>query len=463
MLYLLVMRHWPLFVLGLVIAVGVFFRVAPLNDRDYWYDEAFTGITVRQPLPEMMDIIAGDVHPPMYYLLLRGWTTIFGDGPLDIRAFSVTLGVATITLAYMVMRKWEPRSYLPALAGALIVAINPFLVNYSQEARMYSLVTFLVLLAVYFLTTQRRVAYAAVIALLFLTHYLGSLLILCLFLWDAARHRWTLSWLVRGYLLPVIAGALWLPTLFAQFLSSTGGLGWIPAFSLTRLPTTIATFLFGAPVGVAGIPPMLGFTLHWLTNDIVIAVSFSITLAILLGVTLKKQWDAPLALTALLAFMPPLLTLALQQIGMHLYVERYLIGSSIFLILFVTLALSRLGQGWLFMGVMSYSLLVAFVQPWPHTADLQRLDTSNLPQTVIFTTSFDFTSGRYYVGEATDAKLYNITNPHENFGAWRLIAGRTITELPTDDHVIITTTPEAFTDTYREIDRSGKFVVLQPK
>jgi hypothetical protein len=299
------------------------------------------------------------------------------------------------------------------------------------------------------------------IAVVLLTHYLGALLVLCLWIWDLARHRWNAKWLLSGYLIPLIGGLIWLPSFLVQF-ARTSGLGWIPKFTVARIPTTIATFLFGAPVGVSGVPPMLGFTPNWLSNELVIAFSFAVVVTIAIAITLKKRWDANLALAALLAFAPPLLTLALQLKDLQLYVERYLIGSGLFLILFCVMALYRLGAKWLLGVVAMYAILVAFVQPWPHTADFQHLNLENLPQTVVFTTSFDFTVGRYYVGEDVNAQFYNVSNVTENFDGWRLLRGYQVHDLPTDDHVVITTTPDALGSDYQIIDQSGQLFVLKP-
>ncbi len=137
-------RLWPILALAAILALGAYLRISILQERDFWFDEAFTAAAVQQSWPAMMRTIINDVHPPLYYWLLKLWTYAAGDSPTAIRTFSTFFGIATIALAFFALRLWQARQLWPALAAALVVAINPFLINYSQEARMYSLLAFLI-------------------------------------------------------------------------------------------------------------------------------------------------------------------------------------------------------------------------------------------------------------------------------------------------------------------------------
>ncbi len=456
-----VMRHWPFFTLLLALALGAVLRIAPLNDRDYWYDEAFSGITIRQPWSEMMYIIAHDVHPPLYYWLLRSWAFVVGDGPDELRAFSVAFGLATIVLAYAALRKWESKSAIPAVVGAFVVAINPFLVNYSQEARMYSLLAFLILLAAYLLTQNRRWIYSLALLAILLTHHLGALCVLCLAVWDIFRHKFNRRWLVSGYFIPIIGFASWLPSILAQRLL-TDELSWVPEVSIARIPTTLAIFLFGSPIGIAGIPPALGFRFDWLRIEDLSFLSLVIIELVVVFVVIKKRWTSHLTLTGLLAFVPALLVLILQLFDERFYVERYFIGSGLFLLLFLALALHRIHSRALVGAFAVYVLLVTLVKPWNHPTAFQNLQKFDLPDTVVFTSASDFTVGRYYLGEDVDTQLFNLPNVHESFDSWTMIRGHQVFDLPTSDHVIVTSTPEVFAGLYQEIYFVDGLSVLEP-
>lgn len=56
--------------------------------RSVWFDEGYSIIVLDQPFDRIMALLKVDVHPPLYYLLLRGWTGIFGPSATAMRAMS---------------------------------------------------------------------------------------------------------------------------------------------------------------------------------------------------------------------------------------------------------------------------------------------------------------------------------------------------------------------------------------
>ena len=63
-------KYYVLIIFLLIFIAGIYLRVTPaLSERDYWYDEAFTGILLQQSWGEMNQMIFDDVHPPLYYWL----------------------------------------------------------------------------------------------------------------------------------------------------------------------------------------------------------------------------------------------------------------------------------------------------------------------------------------------------------------------------------------------------------
>lgn len=95
---------------------------------------------------EMLRITALDVHPPLYYLLLKAWL-IIGKSEYILRFLSVLSGILSIPLAYVVGKVW--RGQQVGLIAALLSTFAPSLVYYSQVARMFGLSATLVLLATY--------------------------------------------------------------------------------------------------------------------------------------------------------------------------------------------------------------------------------------------------------------------------------------------------------------------------
>ena len=81
----------------------------------------------RFPLAELLERTAADVHPPLYYLLLKAWTAAFGDSPLAMRSMRALFGVLTILAAYDLVRQARMPSQgqvSPLLGAAGLQASN---------------------------------------------------------------------------------------------------------------------------------------------------------------------------------------------------------------------------------------------------------------------------------------------------------------------------------------------------
>src|SRR5579862_1201882 len=87
--------------LAVIIAVGLGLRTFNLSDRSFWFDEAFSWRLIQYPLFEMLERTAQDNHPPLYFVVLKVWATIFGTSPLALRLPSALLGSLTILGMYL--------------------------------------------------------------------------------------------------------------------------------------------------------------------------------------------------------------------------------------------------------------------------------------------------------------------------------------------------------------------------
>jgi uncharacterized membrane protein len=127
----------------IVLAIAALARIWTLGDRNVWLDEAASWQTASHPVPGVIASAATDVHPPLYYLLLKGWMAVAGDSPTGMRSLSVLFGLIAVVLAFRLAAGWLPRPV--ALAALGWIAVSPLQVFFSQEARMYAPATALVL------------------------------------------------------------------------------------------------------------------------------------------------------------------------------------------------------------------------------------------------------------------------------------------------------------------------------
>ena len=112
-----------------------------ISKASIWFDEAFSAYIIRFNFAEIWHYTSVDVHPPLYYFLLKIWSVFFGSSDFALRSLSVFFGFLTIILAYFLVKRLYNKKI--ALLAISFLAISPMLIRYSQEARMYTMVAFL--------------------------------------------------------------------------------------------------------------------------------------------------------------------------------------------------------------------------------------------------------------------------------------------------------------------------------
>ncbi|HYJ47545.1 MAG TPA: glycosyltransferase family 39 protein [Pyrinomonadaceae bacterium] len=215
-------------------------RVYRLGAESIWLDEAFSIQFAHGSPSEIIEETAKDVHPPLYYFALHYWIELFGDTEFSSRLLSALFGVLAIPAIYKLAASIYDRS--TGLLAATLLALSHFHIEFSQEARMYTLLTLLTLLSMHFflkLLAGRRGALAFALyitssALMLYTH-VYSLFVLAaqnlffLSLPFAAKNVFGRVW--KRWL--VAQGALfvlflpWLSVLVQQFSRVQRGF-WIP-------------------------------------------------------------------------------------------------------------------------------------------------------------------------------------------------------------------------------------------
>jgi mannosyltransferase len=135
---------WPLVALTLLAAV---LRLATLDLQSFWYDEAFTPVHVLHPgiAATWRSFVHTENTPPLWYLMVWAVSRVAGTGEVALRLPSALAGIATVPVAWGIGRELGGRR--AAILAAAIVAVNPLLVWYSQEARAYGFFVLFVALA----------------------------------------------------------------------------------------------------------------------------------------------------------------------------------------------------------------------------------------------------------------------------------------------------------------------------
>ncbi len=398
--------------------LALLLRLYHLCSIALWHDEAFSVLMVKYPFTEMLYRLTLDVHPPFYYTLFYLWDKIFSNSLLSLRLFSVIFGLLAIfTAFYLVKKIFKDRR----LAYWVLIAsvVNPFLILYSQEGRMYSLGLFLILAATACLWQAVKekkslcwVLFVIFSALACYTHYylffgvLGLFAFLAYLIWRRKE-----SQLIKPSL--ISAGAIflfylpWIKYFLAQ-LKQVQEAYWIPKMTLWSVPNTLANLLTGAtwPIGEGN--------WYWGLLAVLVILYLFIRGAQYL-LKLSREGGA-LILFSLLA---PFILAILLSLKQSLYLDRYFIFIVPYYLIFLVAGIYVHKPKWLkitLMIIFCVIMLLSYLNFWVKSdiaykpgmkAAAAYLNIKHQEgEKILVTSSFVFFTHRFYNRTNAKALLY---------------------------------------------------------
>lgn len=235
--------------LALVVGLALAVRVYGITSYGVWFDEAYHVALVRLPTTADMlgAVLTNPPSDPLYVLILRGWAALFGTGDASVRGLSVIFGTLTVPAAFALGAVLAGR--VAGLLGALLVAISPYAVEFSQEAALYALAALLTTLALalgirWQRTGRGGLAFTAVAVLALYSHYVVAVVLLLFVVGSLLPYFREQSRVLLGRFMLAggIAFALWLPWLVPLLLS------WLAAeVPRTSLPQSVTVnYVLGA-------------------------------------------------------------------------------------------------------------------------------------------------------------------------------------------------------------------------
>ena len=223
------------------------FALAALNgirilDSTYWGDEIFSINLINMPIKELLRATANDVHPPLYYLILKGICHFTGQSGPMLHAVSLLPYLIVLVLALTVIRSRFGKS--TAFLFVTFASLLQNAVRYNVEIRMYSWVVLFVLvsyLSLYEILYHNRWADYVLFILSSLaaayTHYYALIAVaffyLVLMLYAILRRREIVLRVVMTWILTALGYSPWLIVLIRTFFrtSSDWWMTWMPKFS----------------------------------------------------------------------------------------------------------------------------------------------------------------------------------------------------------------------------------------
>lgn len=361
--------------MALVLLLAFGLRLVNLGGRPLWYDEAFAILFAEKGLGAMLygtlTPVAGgaaDIHPLLYYTTLNGWMRLFGQSVALVRLFSVFVGLLTIAVVFRLAADLFTRRV--GLAAALIVALAPFHIQYSQEARMYALLTLILLLATWCYWRGWHTgrwgwwaAFGVLAALAMYTQQLAAFYLVAMGLTPIVTRQW------RKVVPTGLAAALALLIYLPWLLNLPGQLDklqayyWVPRPSLLRPLLTLRTF---ATVG-------LDYPAPWSLLGFGVGMVLLVFLLLQLGLRWRRMRRAERGGVLWLLWLACgslVLMWGLSQVLAPVYLDRALLAQSVLFYMALAWLLVRGGLprpisafiavGWLLVAGVAYGFHVTW-------------------------------------------------------------------------------------------------------
>lgn len=318
-------------------AGGLLFSMISLGNMarwSVWFDEAYGVYITRFNFLEIARYTAADVHPPLYYWLLKAWQAAFGNSELALRSMSLFFMIVAMVIVYALIRKLFSRR--AATLTMLFMVVSPMMVRYSEEARMYGLIMAIVAAATYLLVSameapsrRKWLAYAVLIALGMWTHYFTALVWITHWLWrwyvlrkgtvrQTARRFFSKAWVLThvaaiGLYLP------WLPFMIKQLTSVQGGGFWIgPVTTMSPINFFSSVLAYVEHWEVQ----------HWLALGVIVCIILATVLTIRTYIQIESSLKHAYVLLILMAIAPMTILLLLSMPPLRpMFIDRYLMGS----------------------------------------------------------------------------------------------------------------------------------------
>lgn len=436
------------------LAIGL--RLWGLSSKEFWYDEAYTGILANASSSQFVNLLQFDVHPPVYISLLRVWLFFLGSNDFTIRLFSVLAGALLVPISYLLAKNLQITQKYPSFRFIIpiVFAVNPFFVEYSKEARSYALsvlVFSLLFLSCYIAQKYTKfntkwLITALLTSLALLTHYLIIFGIIFLYLFDflyANKQNLPIKKYIcqklQLYLIMFPISLLlivwFIPIVLIQYKNAPQ-LWWIPTVSFQQLPSTLYKFLFGVKTNNLGVPPALQL-FSTLTPDVVGFVIFSVVLFAIGYLLTKKSFEVGKKDLNMLIFcsIGPIVTIIfLQLFNNRLFLERYLISYGYIWIILCLVPLLTLNK------ILKYSIVSLYIatsiylilninydaQGFAKFAKaLEKIQAKEV--LVILPDPITFTVAKYYLANNSHVSV-RLYDPKEDLDDWEMISKTDILE-----------------------------------
>ena len=194
------MNKKTIFVLLLIIALASLLRTYKIGAESFWIDEGADAVAVTKydGIGILKNIYShGQILPeyysetsdlPVYYFTLAYWGKLFSVSEVSLRLYSALFGTLALIFIFLTAKRLFNRK--SALLASFLFALSIPAIEFSQEARLYSMYMFFGTASMYYLVSAIKTGggrnwaiYALFTLLGMYTHYLFGILVLFQVLW----------------------------------------------------------------------------------------------------------------------------------------------------------------------------------------------------------------------------------------------------------------------------------------
>jgi uncharacterized membrane protein len=326
-----------------LVAAFIAIRFWNLTESCLWFDEIFSVHAATQSWDSLLSFVALDlIHPPLFYVLLKLWIGVGGEGLFWLRLFPVVFSVIAIFPFVALCRELKLTIWTQVLA-VFLFAVNGSLIKYAQEVRMYSFLLCVSVFSMWLFVRFRDkgksfVPLILVNIILVYTHYFGWFVVVSEVAAIAIFQRIKLRQILTMTGLTLVSFLPWAYAIWSASRSGSGlgqNIGWMtrPGLrSITQLVLNlIEPFYYQAstaePISLfrISLPVLLilGLALIFLfsrwnqlsENNREILKSLSIFVVVPLGIAFAASWLLPYSIWGtrhlIIVFAPVLIIVAL--------------------------------------------------------------------------------------------------------------------------------------------------------
>lgn len=277
--------------------------------QSVWRDEAFSYFMAKPDVIKIIINTANDFNPPLYYILLHFWIYISGNSDIYLRILSFIFHLIGVYYAFLIGRKISSKRW--AFYLTLFYFLNPMLIYYAFEIRMYSLFAMLSTAAIYYASKKdfRKYTISSILGLY--SHSFFILVIFSIGIMNFLKSR-SKKILLR-YFSPILFFLPWIPILAIQFVKSKES--WLYPVDWQLIKSSLGNIF----TGYEGTPGHLWPLTAWLS----LFILFFMYLAFK-----NKKLNTDIFILPIV--LPLFLILTYSVLKRPLFVNRYLIFISVF-------------------------------------------------------------------------------------------------------------------------------------